>query len=154
MLQFFSILLLLAQLQAAASTPLFSGSRSSYTPRERFPNVYDKMEEARHASAFIGGVKVCSNSSLSYYYKPSYRQQQALPCSLVQELSHSEKDSLMCMIRWRKLDMPQPLLEESRYVATSVYLTITSPVTSCSQHPIVLWFKIIVHTQRKIPQCV
>ena len=47
---------------------LFSGSRSSYTPRERFPNVYDKMEEARHASAFIGGVKVWSNSSLSYYY--------------------------------------------------------------------------------------
>ena len=65
--QLLSILLLLAQLQAAASTPLFSGSRSSYTPRERFPNVYDKMEEARHASAFIGGVKVCSNSSLSYY---------------------------------------------------------------------------------------
>ena len=68
MLQLLSILLLLAQLQAAASTPLFSGSRSSYTPRERFPNVYDKMEEARHASAFIGRVKVWSNSSLSYYY--------------------------------------------------------------------------------------
>ena len=66
--QLLSILLLLAQLQAAASTPLFSGSRSSYTPRERFPNVYDKMEEARHASAFIGGVNVWSNSSLSYYY--------------------------------------------------------------------------------------
>ena len=66
--QLLSILLLLAQLQAAASTPLFTGSRSSYTPRERFPNVYDKMEEARHASAFIGGVKVWSNSSLSYYY--------------------------------------------------------------------------------------
>ena len=64
--QLLSILLLLAQLQAAASTPLFSGSRSTYTPRERFPNVYDKMEEARHASAFIGGVKVCSNQSLSY----------------------------------------------------------------------------------------
>ena len=47
-----------AQLQAAANTPLFSGTRSAYTPRERFPNVYDKMEEARHASAFIGGVKV------------------------------------------------------------------------------------------------
>ena len=66
--QLFSILLLLAQLQAAASTPLFSGSRSLYTPRERFPNVYDKMEEARHASAFIGGVKVCSNRCLYYYY--------------------------------------------------------------------------------------
>ena len=66
MYQLSSILLLLAQLQAAASTPLFSGSRSSYTPRERFPNVYDKMEEARHDSAFIGGVKVCGDSSLYY----------------------------------------------------------------------------------------
>ena len=48
-----------AQLQAAAQAPLFTG-KTSYTPRERYPNVFDKMEEARHASAFIGGVKVCT----------------------------------------------------------------------------------------------
>ena len=54
-----------AQLQAAAHTPLFTG-KTSYTPRERYPNVYDKMEEARHASAFIGGVKVCQVINISH----------------------------------------------------------------------------------------
>ncbi|KAL5010843.1 hypothetical protein ScPMuIL_013148 [Solemya velum] len=46
-----------AALRAASSAPLFSG-KSSYTPREKYPNVYDQMEEARQSSAFVGGVKM------------------------------------------------------------------------------------------------
>mgnify|MGYP000305434853 CR=1 FL=1 len=46
-----------AALQSAASTPLFTGHRL-VTSKERYPHVYDKMEEARLSSAFIGGVKV------------------------------------------------------------------------------------------------
>lgn len=51
-------------MQAAAHAPLFSG-RSLITSRERYPNVYDRMEEARLSSAFIGGVKVGSPGSLT-----------------------------------------------------------------------------------------
>ncbi|KAK3578446.1 hypothetical protein CHS0354_037424 [Potamilus streckersoni] len=44
-------------LHSASAVPLFSG-RSAYTPAERFPNVYDTMQEARQSSAFIGDVKM------------------------------------------------------------------------------------------------
>jgi hypothetical protein len=41
-----------------APAPLFSGGRGNYAPREKYPFVFDSMEEARQSSAFIGGVKV------------------------------------------------------------------------------------------------
>ncbi|XP_061176706.1 activating signal cointegrator 1 complex subunit 3-like [Saccostrea echinata] len=49
-----------AQREAAlkAPAPMFSGGRGNYTPREKFPFVFDSMEEARQSSAFIGGVKM------------------------------------------------------------------------------------------------
>lgn len=47
-----------------APQPMFSGGRGNYTPREKYPFVFDSMEEARQSSAFIGGVKVCYASSL------------------------------------------------------------------------------------------
>ena len=41
-----------------AQPPMFSGGRGSYAPREKYPFVFDSMEEARQSSAFIGGQKV------------------------------------------------------------------------------------------------
>lgn len=46
-----------AALKMASHTPLFS-STSKYPTREKYPNVYDQMEEARQSSAFVGGTKV------------------------------------------------------------------------------------------------
>lgn len=57
-----------AALRAASSAPLFSGS-SSYTPREKYPNVYDQMEEARQSSAFVSGVKVFLNCENTQYIR-------------------------------------------------------------------------------------
>nr|XP_022293850.1 activating signal cointegrator 1 complex subunit 3-like [Crassostrea virginica] len=41
-----------------AQPPMFSGGRGSYAPREKYPFVFDSMEEARQSSAFIGGQKM------------------------------------------------------------------------------------------------
>ncbi|KAK3097478.1 hypothetical protein FSP39_009969 [Pinctada imbricata] len=46
-----------AALKAATSAPMFSG-KSRYAPREKYPNVYDSMEEARQTSAYVGGQKM------------------------------------------------------------------------------------------------
>ncbi|WAR07337.1 ASCC3-like protein [Mya arenaria] len=53
-----------AALQMAAVAPRFSG-RAGTTGRERYPNVYDKMEEARLSSAFIGGMKMALPDTLT-----------------------------------------------------------------------------------------
>ena len=68
-----------AALKAASSAPLFSG-KGKYVPREKYPNVYDSMEEARQTSAFVGGVKVGKTEVLRHLataftmllVKPSY----------------------------------------------------------------------------------
>ena len=49
-----------AALQAAKNAPLFSGGKSgNYGRREKYPFVFDALEEARQSSSYISGVKVC-----------------------------------------------------------------------------------------------
>ncbi|XP_052242448.1 activating signal cointegrator 1 complex subunit 3-like [Dreissena polymorpha] len=47
-----------AALQLASQAPKFSGRTGYDRQREKYPHVYDQMEEARMSSAFIGGVKM------------------------------------------------------------------------------------------------
>ncbi|KAL4233009.1 activating signal cointegrator 1 complex subunit [Mactra antiquata] len=54
-----------AALMSAGSTPLFSSRSLQPTTRERYPGVFDKMEEARLSSAYIGGIKMYLPDSVS-----------------------------------------------------------------------------------------
>lgn len=47
-----------AALKSATMSPLFSDRSFQPRAREKYPNVYDAMEEARQSSAFVGGVKL------------------------------------------------------------------------------------------------